>query len=142
MLRQEAESQLPALLSNDSVAAIYLRHHDNEDEIRDDLHGAFEAAAPILPGRRYSGPEIHLALMPKDEAGQHLGELARSACAEAEVVPVEGADEVLFYRERPQVSFAELPQLGLLAEEVYRQMTAPGQFTPHTRTDISEWLPK
>ena len=53
--------------------------------------------------------------------------------------PIADASDVFFYRERPQVAFADLPQLGLMAEEVYKQMTASGQFTPHTRTDIRDW---
>ena len=81
-------------------------------------------------------------MVPHDEAGTKLGKLARAACPETEVISVPRAGDVFFYRERPKIALADLPQLGLMAEEVYKQMTASGQFTPHTRTDITEWLPK
>src|SRR5262249_10524321 len=106
-----------------------------------DLTSAFESAAPVLPGRRYAGAEIRLVMVPDDEAGAQLAPLAHSACREAEVVAVPAGGDVFFYRERPKIALADLPQLGLMAEEIYKQMTASGQFTPHTRTDITDWLP-
>ena len=82
-----------------------------------------------------------MLVLPADAAGQELSELARSTFPEVTVVLAETANDILFYYERPRVALADLPQLGLMAEEVYRQMTASGQFTPHTRTEITEWLP-
>src|SRR4029077_1280880 len=105
------------------------------------LASAFESALPVLPGRRYSGAEIRLLVVPHDEAGAKLGELAHAESSDAMILPAPGANDVFFYRERPKIALADLPQLGLMAEEVCKQLTASGQFTPHTRTDITEWLP-
>jgi hypothetical protein len=136
---QLAERHFEAHLGTESVAEVLFHQHADDTGVHAELNGGYEAAAPVLPGRRYSGAEMRLLFVPTDEAGKRLGELSSSACPDTEVVFVDNAADIFFYRERPHVSLAELPQLGLMAEEIYRQMTASGQFTPHTRTDIKEW---
>jgi serine/threonine protein kinase len=124
-----------------SAAALYLKQQEDEQQVSADLASAFESAVPVLPGRRYAAAEIRLVMVPDDEAGAQLAPLVHNECPEAEVVTVHDGGDVFFYRERPKIALADLPQLGLMVEEIYKQMTASGQFTPHTRTDITEWLP-
>src|SRR5262249_32250496 len=124
-----------------NAAALYLEQYEDEGAASADLASAFESALPVLPGRRYSGAEIRVMVVPHDEAGTKVGELAHAESPEAMIVAAPATADVYFYRERPKIALADLPQLGLMAEEVYKQMTASGQFTPHTRTDITEWLP-
>jgi serine/threonine protein kinase len=140
-IMRQAIAQAVTHIGGGSAAALYLKQQDDEAQISADVASAFESATPVLPGRRYSGAEIRVVLVPDDEAGAHLGQLVRNAGPEVQVVSSPAGGDVFFYRERPNVALADLPQLGLMAEEVYKQMTASGQFTPHTRTDITEWLP-
>jgi hypothetical protein len=47
-----------------------------------------------------------------------------------------GSDDILLYRERSNLPLSELPQLGPLGLDAYRQLSAAEQFTPHCRCDI------
>jgi len=140
-VRALAEAQLNDRLGEASAAAAYLEQHGGEGDLQTDLQAALQEAEPLLPGKRYGGPELCQVLVPADAAGDALGQEVQAIVHDAEVIAVPNGSDVYFYRERPNVPLGELPQLGLLAEEVYKQMTAGGQFTPHTRTDIGEWLP-
>jgi len=139
IIRQEAETHVESLIGTGSVAAAYLDRQGTEQEVTADLAAAFESATPVLPGPRSSSPELTFLILPKDEAGEELGKLARSVFGEVEVLQAEGANDIYFYRERSQVPLPDLPQLGLTAEEAYKQMTASGQYTPHSRNDVTEW---
>jgi serine/threonine protein kinase len=139
IIRQEAEAHVESLIGTGSVAATYLDRQGTDQEVTADLAAAFEAATPVLPGPRSSSPELTFLVLPKDEAGEELGKLARSVFGEVEVLQAEGANDIYFYRERSQVPLPALPQLGLTAEEAYKQMTASGQYTPHSRNDVTEW---
>jgi hypothetical protein len=140
-LGQQVQAFLQARLGDRGVTAVYTELQKDE-EVDADLGTAFEEAAPALPGQRYSGAELRILVLPDDEKGKHLAELAQSADSEVALLLVDQDDEILFYRERPYVPVLDLPQFGLVAEEGYKQMTSSGQFTPHTRTDISDWTPK
>jgi hypothetical protein len=65
--------------------------------------------------------------------------LAVQAAPDVQVIAGASGDDLLFYRERIQSSLASLEQLGPLGEEAYQQMLTANHFTPHSRTDISEW---
>ncbi len=139
LMQAQAETFADGLLGKTSVAAVYLKELGDEAEIKADLARTFDEAAPALVGTRYGGSEVRLVAVPADLAGERLGKIARAAARDVEV-SASGGDDVYFYRECPQFLLAELPQLGLMAEEAYRQMSGAGHFTPHTRTDIVDWL--
>jgi hypothetical protein len=141
ILQQQAELFVDSLLGKASVAAVYLKDHPRDDYVGEDIATAFEEATPKLAGTRHTGPEIRLLAVPADLAGERLGKIARDAVENVETVADAGSDDVFFYREAPQMVLADLPQLGLMAEEAYRQMVASGHFTPHTRMDVIDWLP-
>ena len=42
----------------------------------------------------------------------------------------------MMYRERLNLALSDLPQLGPLAQDAYRQMSAAEHFTPHCRCDV------
>jgi serine/threonine protein kinase len=140
ILQQQAETFVDGLLGKASVAAVYLKEHPRDDGVPDDITAAFDEALPKLAGARHDGPEIRLLAVPADLAGERLGNIARAETENVEVVAAAGSDDVFFYRETPQILLAELPQLGLMAEEAYRQMISSGHFSPHTRTDVLDWL--
>jgi len=139
VIQEQAISYVDAQLGKDSIATLYLEQHADDNEVSEDLAAAFEESNPPLAGPRCSSPELRFLVTSRDPAGDRLGKLAKQADDTVQIVTAEGASDVFFYRERSQLPLAELPQLGLMAEDAYRQMTSPGHFTPHTRTDITEW---
>jgi hypothetical protein len=134
VLRQLAEDHADGLLGKASAAALYLRDGPADAEVRADLARGFEEALPVRAASGVAGPELRVFSVPNDLAGQRLAQLA--VADGARILSIPGADDVYFYREQPRLPLAELPQLGLLAEQLYRQMTANSNFTPHTRMDL------
>ena len=139
-LALQTSAVVDGLLGKASAAAIYLKEQTNETMVGSDLTTAFDDATPKLAGRRPTSPEIRLLVVPADLAGERLGQLAKGAVKGVDVLAVAGTEDVYFYREQARLLLADLPQLGLLAEEAYRQMTASGYCTAHTRMDVTHWL--
>jgi hypothetical protein len=138
-IEQQAESHVHGLIGQASAAAVYLKERHADAEVRADLARAFDEAVPTLAGSRVSGAELRFLAVPPDVAGSRLGNLAAAVANGVQVVAVPGASDVYFYREQPHLPLADLPQLGLQAEQIYRQMIAAGNFTPHTRMDVIHW---
>jgi hypothetical protein len=80
--------------------------------------------------------ELCVLATPPGQASERFREAVQRVLPDVEVVPAESTDEVLFYRERLNLSLADLEQLGSLGRDAYTQMTATDHFTPHTRTDV------
>ncbi|MBY0528186.1 MAG: protein kinase [Gemmataceae bacterium] len=140
VMQQQTEAHVEGILGKASVAAMYLKERPGDAEVCADVTRAFEEATPSLAGPRQSCRELRFLVVPADLAGERLGKLAKTTSEDVEVVAVTGGEDVFFYREQPQLALADLPQLGLMAEEAYRQMTSAGSFTPHTRMDVLDWL--
>jgi hypothetical protein len=145
-LRQVLVQQLGSWLShhlswlNDPVE-LFLTQHAEEQDLARELHRAFDAAAPVagevLPGRG----AFSLLLAPGSAAGERLLQAARRALPETSGVAIaqqqQQQDEVVFYRECPELTFEELAELGLVCPEVYARACSSEQHTPHTRVDVS-----
>jgi serine/threonine protein kinase len=137
-MEQEVARSTEQRINATDVAALFLEVFPSSEQAATELATAYDAAAPGLPGER-SNPaegESCVLVVPATPAGERLQDLARQAVPEAPWVFAPGGDEVIVYREALQVSLADLPQLGPVAQEAYRQMKAVEHFTPHTRTDI------
>jgi hypothetical protein len=52
---------------------------------------------------------------------------------------VKGLDEIIFYRESPIPTLANLPHLGGLAFEAYQQAREASGCNPHARLDVEPW---
>ncbi len=100
------------------------------------METAYEEAAPDLSGR---GGEVCLLVVPTGPAGERIRDLARRTLTDVSVIAVVGGDDILFYREAVQLSLDDLEQMGPKGQEAYRLLKAAESFTPHTRTDVSEW---
>ena len=70
---------------------------------------------------------------------ERLQLLADEALGDVKFVTTPGVTDVVLYRASPGLPLAEFGQLGPLAYEAYRQISGIDSFTPHSRTDISEW---
>ncbi len=133
----EVERHLDERLGGVNVAELFLERFGREEEGAREVSSAFEKAVPRLSEAR--GAELSLVAAPQGPAGDRFRELARSTLAGAELTCITSPDDIVFYREVPHLSLAELDQLGPLGYEAYRLMASSGHFTPHNRNDITQW---
>jgi serine/threonine protein kinase len=140
-IQEQVEAHAEALLGKATVATLYLKQRPADKDICADIAQAFQEANPTLAGPHSNSPEMGIVVVPTEGGGDRLGKLSREVSSEIEVVTASGAPDIFFYREQTHVKLADLPQLSLMAEEAYRQMTSTGHFNPHTRTDVTEWRP-
>ena len=91
----------------------------------------------VLPGYLAGqGTELCVLAAPSGPAGDRLRELAGEALSDIEWHSAAGDEDILLYRERINLPLSDLPQLGPLAQDAYRQMSAAEHFTPHCRCDV------
>src|SRR5262249_31768790 len=86
-----------------------------------------------------SNAEIHVLTVPVGPSGERFGQHARNAMKETELAVASGSDDIQFYREFPEISLSDLPQLGPKFQQAYQEMSAQQNFTPHCRGDITDW---
>jgi serine/threonine protein kinase len=134
---QTAEAFVAESLGDQDVAAMFLEQHPDAADAADAIAGFYDEASPELPGeRRSKGAELCVLAAPSGPAGDRLRELTHKALPDIEWQSAPGADDILLYRERSNLPLSELPQLGPLGLDAYRQLSAAEQFTPHCRCDI------
>jgi hypothetical protein len=73
---------------------------------------------------------------PADASSDSLRQLVSEALKEVELQTVPDCRGILFYWERSNLSLSDLEQLGPVAQDAYRQMTATENFPPHPRIDL------
>jgi hypothetical protein len=139
-MQQEAELFVESRLTTTSVAEMYLAHHPDEEDAEEDLIQVFESAVPLMaPGRASRCVELSLLATPPGPAGERIRERARQALSDVDLALTSSTDDIVFYREVPQVPLSDLDHLGPLAYETYCQLAANDAFSPHSRSDITEW---
>jgi hypothetical protein len=124
------------------AAELYLEQHAEDPAVDADLADAFDEAQPELAGAR-DGPRQGLCILavPPGPEGERFRSLVEHALPDEEMLAAPSTDDIVFYREQPQVSLAGLPQLGPAAREAYEQALASEQLSPHSRLDVARWLP-
>lgn len=138
-MEEEMAQTVEARIGPSDTAALFLEHYATEEEAVDALLTAFDEAAPDLAGLK-SGQhrnELCVLAVPAGEAGDRIKMLAKQALPDVAWTYSVSVDDIVIYREAPQLPISELAQLGPLPQEAYRQMTAIEHFTPHTRIDIA-----
>jgi serine/threonine protein kinase len=132
-----AEQFVAARLGERDVAEMFLAQHGDDGEVGAEIAGFFDEAAPQLSGDR-SLPisELCVLSVPSGPSGERLRAAAAQALPEVEWQSAAGDEDILLYRERANLPLSDLPQLGPLAHDAYRQMSAAEHFTPHCRSDI------
>jgi hypothetical protein len=138
-LEQEVARATEQRINATDVAALFLEVFPTAEEATNKLTAAFDEAAPDMPGTRSNSlcSELCVLCVPATPAGEQLKALARQALPDVPWIFVEGGAEIIVYRESAQTPLAELAQLGPVAQEAYRQMSAVEHFTPHCRLDVS-----
>jgi serine/threonine protein kinase len=140
-MRQTAEQFVAARLGEMNVAEMFLTQHPDTEQTKEEIAGFFDEAVPQLPntaGSPKHGKPVELCILgtPAGPAGERIRALAVEALPEVEWQIAPGDEDILLYRERANLPLSDLPQLGALAQDAYRQMSAAEHFTPHCRSDI------
>jgi hypothetical protein len=137
-MEQEVARAAEQRIGATDVATLFLERFPSDEQAAGELASAFDAAAPDSPGSK-SGPvsgEVCVLLAPATPGGERLKALAGQAVPDVPWVHARGGDEIIIYREAPQLAIADVPQFAPTAQEAYAQMTAVEHFTPHSRIDI------
>jgi len=135
---QTAETFLGEMLGGVNVAEMFLEHHPDAQQALDEISGFFDESSPELPsdGRR-RGAELCAISTPAGPAGDRIRDLAAQALPEVEWHQAPGDEDILLSRELSNLPLADLPQLGPVGLDAYRQMSSAEHFTPHCRCDVN-----
>jgi hypothetical protein len=134
---REVATFAAAPLGRAHAAEVYLEQRGQDDTAVAELASAFDEAAPELAGPgRTPEDELNILAVPPGAEGEHFRKLVRQALPDQELVPAASMEDIIFYREVPDLPLKALPQMGQAAAEVYRQFLGRDQLTPHSRTDI------
>ncbi|MGL6096252.1 MAG: hypothetical protein ACRC7O_10715, partial [Fimbriiglobus sp.] len=133
LLAAESRAFLDVRLEHADPAMIFLRHRGTG--AGGAVAAAFEAAAPPITFAGDPPPELAVLAVPSGAAGAMVREVAADVCPGVGFVPAVMAEDLVFYREYPQVPLAELPAFGGDVRDAYvAQLGA--DFPPHARTDV------
>ncbi len=116
-----------------------------EDAVTARIREYFSSAVPLV-GRAgplpEGAPDQHgFVLVPASEAGKRYGELAKAAIPGLHLVNVPGQSDLMFCREQPALSQAELDRVLRACRPAYGQVAHAPTLSPHARFDIQDWAP-
>lgn len=135
--REYAAEHLPPTSVADLFFEQFSDPQEAEAEISHCYHESAPEIAPTRGGRGGSAAIEMCVLATPDDAGSEAFRKAVKACLpESEVHYASSADDILFYRERLNLSLMDLEHVGPLGRDAYSQMSATDNFTPHSRCDI------
>jgi hypothetical protein len=80
-------------------------------------------------------------LLPASDIGKHLGEAAQRALPDLKVVRVPGQSDLMFCREQGCLSVQDMHNVMRQFRIAYEAAAVSPQTSPHSRFDISDWLP-
>jgi eukaryotic-like serine/threonine-protein kinase len=124
-------------LPKTDVAEQFLEQNVEAERAQTEIGDFFAEAMPELnPGRTSRLSEVSVLAVPPGSAGEKFREIALQALPENELHPALGTDDVVIYRELPNLPLIDLEQLGSQGQDAYRQMSAAENFTPHSRNDV------
>jgi serine/threonine protein kinase len=156
MMQSLAEKFTAARMTETDAADFFLRQYHEDKEIAKDIVGAFHQAAPSLAKSEFRNPtpkadplearsnesklrDLYALTVPLGLAGERFADHARRAMAGIDLGVAAGTDDILFYREIPNLKLEDLTQLGPRFQQAYQEMSAQQNFTPHSRCDITDW---
>ncbi len=136
ILHEQTRAYLDDRLGEVDVAAMLFARYGGPDGTAAELRRAYEAAAPTLIGNGpWSQDGVGVFAGPAGAGGDPVRDLAADALPDG-TLDAPSADEVVVYREYPDIPFAALPQLGPQWAAAYQAFP---DATPHTRTDVTRW---
>ncbi len=138
VLREEARGYLDGRLGEVDLAAMFAQQYG---------HGAtgpaiargYEAAAPtLISGGPWAQSAIGIFGVPAGAGGEPIRRASAHVLPES-VIAADVPDEVLLYRELPDVPLVAVAQLGPAWAAAYKAAPELQQITPHTRLDVTRW---
>ncbi|MCI0377342.1 MAG: protein kinase [Gemmataceae bacterium] len=138
---QEVAAFAEAPLGRAHAATLYVEQRGHDSAVYDELAAAFDEAAPKLAVARLHPDEAFSILaVPPGPEGDYFRALVQQALPNEQLISVPSTDDIVFYREAPELPLGALPQMGPAAQEAYRQALQCDPLAPHSRFDIPEWL--
>jgi serine/threonine protein kinase len=124
------------------VAELFREFYPEEQGAGDQIKEAFDAALPVrgsTPGK--CGVEVCVLASPCGAPGDRFRDLSRRTLGQTDpaMVASKEAEDLVFYRELSSLPLGSLDQVGPAAYEAYSQIASVPHFTPHNRTDITQW---
>jgi hypothetical protein len=141
VIREQARLYLNVRLGSVDLASMFSAKFGSENEAIRALSQAYEDAAPVIIGSGPWGNRGVTVLGAPSEGGERVRNLVPQAFPSREPITyAETDDEIIIYREYSNVPLPMLPQFGPAWEAAYNSSVDLFQITPHTRTDILEWV--
>jgi hypothetical protein len=97
-------------------------------------------AVPLVAGADGAAQQAFL-LVPASDAGRTLGDEARGAIADLELVRVPGQADLMFCREQGYLTPADVQRELGACRRAYQEAMAVPASSPHSRFDIVDWVP-
>ncbi len=139
-INREVEKVAEVSLGRAHAAEAYLKQHADDTAAADDLAAAFDEAQPELAGAPGTGGQGFCILaVPPGPEGERFRALVRHALPDVPMRAAASTDDIVFYREQPNLRLTALPQLGPAAREIYQHVLATEPYSPHSRMDITAW---
>jgi serine/threonine protein kinase len=134
---REVERVAETSLGRAHAAELYMQQHAEDPAASADLAAAYDQAQPELLGSRQGlCQELSVLAVPPGPEGDHFRLLVRRALPDTPMLAAASTDDIVFYREHTRLVLTDLPQMGQAAREVYQQILAAEQLSPHSRTDL------
>jgi len=137
-MQKEVEAFLTSTSAGHNVAELLLEQYPAEEDAVNEISTGFDEAVPELAGVHVEeSSQVCILSVPTGKAGARVVELAHRIVPDAVSIPGATGEEILLYRESPNLDPARFEQLGPPCREAYRQMLRVEHFSPHSRNDVS-----
>jgi hypothetical protein len=140
VIEEQTRTFLAQRLGELNVGEMFFARFNDQDTAVRAVKYIYDMAAPPVTTSRPVSKEICVVAVPDGELNNSFQQVARQALPGKVLDFTTSAEEVLIYREWPQLSLTTLPQLGALAQDAYNQMQQSGQGSAHARGDVGHWL--
>lgn len=139
-----AEAFVASKLTDLNIVEMFLSQYEEEpDAANDAIVNAYQDAVPELARKvNCSEPEIRIVAAPPGEGAEGFRNIVRRALPNMQIVFTESPDDLVIYREQPDVPIEGLEVLGKLGQDAYKHMSGNENFHPHCREDITDWQPE
>ncbi len=142
VIRMQARRYLNVRLGEIDLSAMFAaRYPSPSDAQRAMVHAYHDAAPKLLGSGPWSKSGLTILGAPPETAGDDLRRFADDAFPEDDrTLYADTTDEVIVYREYSYVPLTALAQFGPAWVASYMSAQDTIQCTPHSRTDITEWV--
>jgi hypothetical protein len=141
LLKEQAREFLSDRIEQHSPTEEFFRCYPDRPSVTRAINAAVAgSAAPSLGSDSEAPAAIALVSAPDDKYGRRLRTIIRELSHELEEVDSSASDAIVFFQERHDLTFADLPHSGPVAATAVREVWARQNTNPHSRTDVG-WPP-